>query len=215
MRLSTAVVAAFGALGLSEAQSQSSSFWLRVVGGNELVDNKLLRNNNTYSLGVSLPPYNPSDHFSRLTIFSAPDISSAPNITVVPTNPHPGPIAGHLALNGTAPSSSTSFKFKLFETWHPDTEPGEIHLDNWSSTQDDGGKTWLRYDGQGEGLGGQGRWVAIKGETPFYRQEFWSPWWVGPDADLAGEEWVEVDVEVVAAQDGVNSRRRRRSSRME
>ena len=170
-----------------------------------------------------LRPTPPPDHFVLLTTAPAADFASAANITIVPTNPHPGPVAGHLALNGTdasAPSSSASpppspdFAYNLIQTWHPESELGAVHLAAWSSARTDDGREWLRYDG--EGLA-NGRWVAVKGKTPFFGVEMWSPWWIGKGAEgagrLAGKEWVEIELEIVDAQKGVLSRREMKMQR--
>ncbi|PKS11266.1 hypothetical protein jhhlp_003028 [Lomentospora prolificans] len=171
--------------------SHASDYFLRFVGGNTVIDGQLLRLNNSspnISPGVSEPPYNPADHYTRFSD------STAGELHVVATNPHPPPVTGYLALSE---DDTVEGALRLIETWQPTSEG--VQTSGWRILRKCDGTALLRF-----GEGNDNKWIAVQEQTPqgFTR---WVPWWVTGDVQGLGDALDVVDVEVVETNCPVNS----------
>jgi len=92
------------------APTPGIAFYLKVSGGPPITTTPVLRDNNTYDLGITPAPYysNPpyGDHPLPISIST----TNASELIVSPTNPHPGPISGRLALVVAGPDDYTLSK---------------------------------------------------------------------------------------------------------
>lgn len=173
------------------AGTQATDYFLRFVGGNTVINGQLLRLNTSTqaSPGVSEPPYNPADHYSRFSD------SVAGELRVVPTNPHPPPVPGFLALSE---DESVQGALRLIETWHPETEG--VQVSGWRIQRPRcGGSSLLRF-----GEGSQNRWIAVQ-EVTTQGVTRWVPWWVTGDVQGLGDSHEVADIEVIWAKCPVNS----------
>ncbi|KAL5594013.1 hypothetical protein BROUX41_001065 [Berkeleyomyces rouxiae] len=188
-----------------------ANYFLRLIGGNEVTNNAFLhRNWTTPNVSpVAMPaPLDPADHYYRIDTSPALDTSNTAgasllpaggNITIVPTQPHPGPVASYLALSyGDNIADALRLSLSSYPT------ANNMLYDGWRVVRDDKGRALLRYNDPAT----QSRWIAVKTKTV---QGFdgWAPWWVSPSADnmqaLAEWEFVLVDIELVLATGSVNS----------
>lgn len=137
-------------------------YYLKVIGGNSLTSGSLLRDNNTYTLGVTPPPYDDGvygDHPNPISVST----ENTNEIIISPTEPHPGPVSGRLALvqdNGVGDWTLS----KAFprpggeEGWNigPDRENAVVEVYGWEFADAESGKEMvLRWKDEG-------RWVAAK-----------------------------------------------------
>jgi hypothetical protein len=174
MKVVNQVLAVLGLMSASSyaaAPAPGQAFYLKVVGGNALTSGAVLRDNNTYDLGVTAPLYydNPpyaGDHPSPISI-STDNLSE---LIISPTNPHPGPISGRLALVSNGPADWTLSKaFPQSEgRWNvgPDRDNATVKVYEWKFKDAPwgNGATVLRWSD----TKCSGRWIAAKKNvTPF------------------------------------------------
>jgi len=188
------VVTLMSACGVS-----AEDFFFQFIGGSQIINNQRLRANNSIpalSLGVTEGPYNPSDHFSRLRIVNGVTTTLA----IVPTNPHPPPIAGYYVLDGNEQVEGAE---RLAMSYRVASEGSKYRYTEWEVKEDKEGRKLLRYK-EDEGY----RWIAKqeKGKDGVKR---WVPYWVSPTARNMGSqsnwEYDDVDLELVEAKGSVNS----------
>jgi hypothetical protein len=142
------------------APTPGQAFYLKVVGGNSVVSGAVLRDNNTYDLGVTPAPYYNSPPYGD---FPSPVSVSSTNPTeliISPTNPHPGPISGRLSLVSAGNGDWTLSKAfaQSGGTWNvgPGRDGATVKVYGWGFTEANG-KTLLRWV---DGIAG--RWIAVK-----------------------------------------------------
>ncbi|KAF2257954.1 hypothetical protein CC78DRAFT_538165 [Lojkania enalia] len=179
------------------------AFYLKVVGGNDLTSGAVLRDNNTYDLGVTPPPYYNNapygDHPSPIYIST----SNSSEVLIAPTNPHPGPIAGRLALvsNGTGDWTLSKAFPQPGGEWNvgPNRDNATVKVVGWEFKDAiwNCGTTVLRWSDPTC----SGRWVAVKTTmvpyegNPYVR---WALHWfevMPSNIDSLGE-YMPVDLEV-------------------
>lgn len=145
------------------APTPGQAFYLKVVGGDALTSGAVLRDNNTYDLGVTPPPYYNNggygDHPSPISVST----ENANELIVSPTNPHPGPISGRLALVSNGPGDWTLSKaFPQSDgTWNvgPGRESATVKVYGWEFKDAIWGSgTVLRWTDPTS----SGRWIAVK-----------------------------------------------------
>ncbi|KAF2111204.1 hypothetical protein BDV96DRAFT_666466 [Lophiotrema nucula] len=185
------------------APPPGQTFYLKVVGGNTLTSGAVLRDNNTYDLGVTSPPYFDSlpygDHPSPISVAT----DSSGELIVSPTNPHPGPISGRLAL--VSNSSGDWTLSKAFPQpggiWNagPDREDATVKTVGWEFRDATwgGGATVLRW----ADASSSGRWIAVKKDVQLFEGAPYVRWvlhWVEvrPDTWAALGEYRVVDLEI-------------------
>lgn len=187
-----------------------TDYFFRYVGGSSLLDNQRLRGNisfDFFSPGAVNPPFNPADHFNRIsTNASVP--SNKAILNVVPTNPHPPPVPGYYGLSD---KEGIKDAFRLIATYHPDTEGTGFKYTKWELKQSKcSGKVLLRYSGD---VDGEWRWIARR-EKVFdgnlgKELDKWVPWYVRPSAAnakvLGDWDYKMVDLELEVAKGNVNS----------
>jgi len=148
-------------------------FNLKVLGGNAISQNVLLRDNNTYFLGVSKPPYADGIYGDNPLVFSI-STQNATEIIISPTAPHPGPISGRLALVENAPNDWVLSKaFPPVEGrpyWNigKDSESAIVTTQGLGFAERDG-RTVLVWSGRG-------RWVIIETHTGDGNGKSWDRW---------------------------------------
>lgn len=167
---------------LAAVPSPGQTFYLKVVGGNALINDSVLRDNNTYNLGVTPPPYynNPpyGDHPTPISIST----SNTSEFLISPTNPHPGPISGRLAL--VSDGAGDWILSKAFPQsgggWNvgPGRDNVTVKVVGWEFKDAiwDCGATVLRW----ADATSSGRWIAVKStETPFEGEPYvrWTVHW--------------------------------------
>jgi hypothetical protein len=175
--------------------AQAVDYFVQFTGGNPTIHGQRMRFNVTMSPGVSEPPYNPDDHFSRITL-------NGIQLVIVPTHPHPPPVPGYYALSG---NDNIDGAYKLVQTYRPEEE-GTVNLyEEWNVQQKGDGHLSLRY---GDSCNSESHWIAVQ-ETTGQGVRRWVPWWVKPTAGnmaaLAEWDYEIVDVELVEARGPVNS----------
>ncbi|KAL2257503.1 hypothetical protein VTK26DRAFT_93 [Humicola hyalothermophila] len=183
------------------AATQSTDYFFRYIGGNDVTEGERLRGNISYpyfSPGVTAAPHNPEDHFNRIQI----DASTPSIFYVVPTKPHPPPVPGYYGLSN---AEGVSDAYRLVYSYRPDDEgDGFLYLD-WKKRRGCDGKLLLRYSGD---MYKGWQWLAVK-ETTSVGVDKWVPWYVRPTeankGNLTEWEYVEVDIELVEATGPVNS----------
>ncbi|KAM7198378.1 band 3 anion exchange protein [Naviculisporaceae sp. PSN 640] len=188
-----------------------TDYFFRFIGGTTILNEQRLRGNISFdflSPGALNPPFNPADHFSRLsTNASVP--SNKAVLTVVPTNPHPPPVPGYYGLSG---KEGIADAFRLVYTYRVDDEGATFKYKEWElkKSKASPGKVLLRYSGD---AAGEWRWIARR-EKVFdggLNKEFdkWVPWYVRPSAAnvkvLEAWEYKAVDLELEVAKGNVNS----------
>lgn len=145
------------------APAPGQGFYLKVVGGNALLNGAVLRDNNTYDLGVTRSPYYDAgaygDHPSPISIST----QNASELLVSPTNPHPGPISGRLALVSDGVGDWTLSKaFPQSEgSWNvgPNRDGVMVKVVGWEFKDAIWGSgTVLRW----ADATSSGRWIAVK-----------------------------------------------------
>ncbi|KAL2175360.1 uncharacterized protein P884DRAFT_286686 [Thermothelomyces heterothallicus CBS 202.75] len=208
MRFAALLTAFFAA-----AQAEKDYFF-RYSGGNDIIDHQRLRSNISIqhtSPGVTLPPYNPKDHFMRLY----PNATAHPPavaLVIVPTNPHPPPgvpDAYRLVYSYRPDEEGPGFKYAgwRLRPAGPGSEPGTLRL---RYRIGEGRATAGEGEEEAEGKGGHGkwRWIAVK-EKDDGDYDKWVPWYVrrcaANGAVLATWDYVNVDLELVEAKGAVNS----------
>jgi len=197
---------ALAALCFTAAQALQTDYFFRYAGGNAIIDHQRLRSNNSidyYSPGVTRPPYNPDDHFMRLTT-NATACSPAAVLVVVPTHPHPPPVPGYYGLSDR---EGVPDAYRLVYTYRLDDEGPGFKYTEWALRRTAEKDTvLLRYAGGGK-EGGGWRWIAVREKSGDF--EKWVPWYVKRSAANAAKlkTWdiENVDLELVQAKGGVNS----------
>lgn len=172
--------------------SSAADYFLAFIGGDTAIDGQLFRLNNSspiISPGVSEPPYNPADHYTRFSD------SEAGKLRVIPTNPHPGPVSGYLAL---AEDENVQGALRLVETWQPNSEG--VQASGWKIKRQCDGTSLLRF-----GSSRDNRWIAVEEQTAQGGKR-WIPWWVTGDiVGLDEESYAVADVSVLVTTCPVNS----------
>ncbi|KAF2247100.1 hypothetical protein BU26DRAFT_341746 [Trematosphaeria pertusa] len=176
-------VAALVASTLS-APTPGQGFYLKVVGGNSITSGALLRDNNTYDLGVTPPPYYNSNGYGDFPKPISISKENASELLVSPTNPHPGPISGRLALVSDGPGDWTLSKAfpQSGGSWNvgPDRENATVKTVGWQfKSVPWGSGTVLRWSDKSC----SGRWIAVKTHVKPYE---------GPEFDRWVIHWYEV-----------------------
>ncbi|CAI4220061.1 unnamed protein product [Parascedosporium putredinis] len=134
-------------------------------------------------------PYNPADHYTRFSD------SEAGKLRVIPTNPHPGPVSGYLAL---AEDENVQGALRLVETWQPNSEG--VQASGWKIKRQCDGTSLLRF-----GSSRDNRWIAVEEQTAQGGKR-WIPWWVTGDiVGLDEESYAVADVSVLVTTCPVNS----------
>ncbi|KAL2886961.1 Band 3 anion exchange protein [Ceratocystis lukuohia] len=191
------------------ASAQTSDYFMRLIGGNAVTNNAFLHRNWTANISpIAVPaPLSPSDHYYRIQPSPALDSASqlgAPllangKLTVVPTQPHPGPLASYLSLSR---NENIADMLRMTTSVYPASN--NMVFDGWTAVRDAQGRALLRYSDPAS----QSRWIAVKTNTT-QGYEGWAPWWVAPNAEnmavLEEWDWVLVDIELVPATGLVNS----------
>ncbi|AEO61490.1 hypothetical protein MYCTH_2311687 [Thermothelomyces thermophilus ATCC 42464] len=213
---------------LAAAQAEKNYFF-RYSGGNDIIDHQRLRSNISIqhtSPGVTLPPYNPKDHFMRLY----PNATAHPPavaLVIVPTNPHPPPVPGYYGLSdreGVPDAYRLVYSYRLDEEgpgfkyagWRlrpagPGSEPGTLRLRYPIGEGRAAAGEEEEEEEEEEGKGGHGkwRWIAVKEKDGDGDYDKWVPWYVkrcaANGAVLATWDYVNVDLELVEAKGAVNS----------
>ena len=185
-----------------------TDYFFRYVGGGALLDQQRLRGNisfDFFSPGAVNPPFNPADHFNRVsTNASVP--SDEAILNVVPTHPHPPPVPGYYGLSD---KEGIKDALRLIATYHPDTEGAGFQYTGWELRESNGpsGKVLLRYSGDADG---EWRWIARR-EKVFdgaldKELDKWVPWYVRPsaaNAQVLGDwEYERVDLELEVVKEG-------------
>ncbi|KAF2726730.1 hypothetical protein EJ04DRAFT_571000 [Polyplosphaeria fusca] len=130
------------------APAPGKGFYLNAIVLDAAINNTLLRDNNTYTLGLTQPPYADTDHPSPISIST----QNASELIVSPTNPHPGPISGRLALVQNGPNDWVLVKaFPPVEGrpyWNvgEDSETAVVKTSDWGFGEKNG-KTVLTWNG--------------------------------------------------------------------
>ncbi|KAL2195973.1 hypothetical protein P885DRAFT_78901 [Corynascus similis CBS 632.67] len=197
------------------AAQADKDYFFRYKGGNDILDHQRLRSNISIqyaSPGVTLPPYNPADHFLRLTT-NATACSPAAVLIRVPTNPHPPPVAGYYGLSDR---EGVPDAFRLIYSYRLDEEGPGFRYTGWKLQRpgrgDSGepGTLLLRYPIAAAGEKGRKKgwkWIAVKERNGDYDK--WVPWYVKPSranaAKLASWDYENVDLELVEAKGPVDS----------
>ena len=155
---------------LAATPPPGQAFYLKVVGGNTLINGAVLRDNNTYDLGVTPPPYYNSPPYGDRPIPISISTTNASELLVSPTNPHPGPISGRLALVSDGAGDWTLSKAypQSGGLWNvgPGRENAVVKVVGWEFKDAiwGGGATVLRWTDATS----SGRWIAVKSTvTPF------------------------------------------------
>ncbi|EAQ86825.1 hypothetical protein CHGG_08078 [Chaetomium globosum CBS 148.51] len=198
----------FAALCLGAAQAQAAQYtdyFFRYAGGNDIINGQRLRSNNSidfFSPGVTQPPYNPEDHFMRLTT-NATSCTPQAILTVVPTKPHPPPVPGYYGLSDL---EGIADAYRLVYTYRLDDAGAGFQYTEWRLQRTgEAGRVLLRYAGKGP----EWKWIAVREASAPGGVEKWVPWYVKrSDANAATlGEWdiEEVDLELVQAKGPVNS----------
>jgi len=208
MRPPTITLLLLSFIHIARAQSRTDYFF-RFIGGNAITDGQRLRGNNSMrynSPGATRSPFNPSDHFKRIsTDASVPSASAVLN--VVPTNPHPPPVPGYYGLSD---HDGVEDAYRLVSTYRLDDEGPGFKYRAWELRKSEGGKVLLRYSGD---VDGEWRWIAVR-ETVSDSFEGkgldkWVPWYVKPSsanvAALSQWDYRVVDLELVETRGAVNS----------
>ncbi|KAK4032575.1 hypothetical protein C8A01DRAFT_20350 [Parachaetomium inaequale] len=190
------------------AQAAQTDYFFRFAGGNAIINGQRLRGNNSisyYSPGVTRPPYNPDDHFMRLST-NASACSPAAVLTVVPTHPHPPPVPGYYGLSD---KEGVPDAYRLVYTYRVAEDYGAgFRYTEWQLRRTgEAGRVLLRYPVAG---GGEWKWIAVREMSGGAGDvEKWVPWYVKRSAANAAKlaEWdfESVDLELVQAKGGVNS----------
>ncbi|KAL2160177.1 hypothetical protein VTH06DRAFT_1833 [Thermothelomyces fergusii] len=200
------------------AAAQATDYFFRYLGGNEIIDHQRLRGNNSiqhFSPGVTLPPYNPQDHFLRIypNTTEAPTAPPALELLRVPTQPHPPPVPGYYGLSD---AERVPDAYRLVYSYRPDDEGPGFAYRGWRlrpAPPAGGDPAVLRpeYPAIDGGAAARGRrrwrWIAVRErEGEFDR---WVPWYVRPSAAnravLATWDYVNVVLELVEAKGPVDS----------
>ncbi|KAK3297840.1 uncharacterized protein B0H64DRAFT_393207 [Chaetomium fimeti] len=195
-------------LGAVQAQAaQRTDYFFRFAGGNDIIDGQRLRSNNSidfYSPGVTQPPYNPQDHFMRLSTNATACTPSA-ILTVVPTKPHPPPVPGYYGLSDL---EGVPDAYRLVYTYRLDDAGAGFKYTEWQLARTgEAGRVLLRYAGGGDG--GEWAWIARRETSAPGDVEKWVPWYVKrseANAETLGTWDIEdADLELVEAKGPVNS----------
>ncbi|KAF1952179.1 hypothetical protein CC80DRAFT_508231 [Byssothecium circinans] len=200
MKESKVFFSAFAAISAAvslAAPTPGQGFYLKIVGGNALTSGAVLRDNNTYDLGVTPAPYYSNPPYGDHPLPISVSAESATTLIVSPTNPHPGPISGHLALVQAGEWDWTLSKAypQPGGTWNvgPGRDGAVVKESGWNFAEVNG-KTVLRW------ALSNGKWVVVKTIiTPFEGAPYerWVVHWVEGTGTTPGEQFT-VDLEVSA-----------------
>jgi len=134
-----------------------TDYFFRFVGGATILDGQRLRGNSSIefvSPSAVNPPFNPADHFRRISI-NASVPSTGAILSVVPTHPHPPPVPGYYGLSD---QEGVQDAYRLISTYRLDDEGSGFKYTEWELRRAKGsGKVLLRYGGDGDG---EWRWIA-------------------------------------------------------
>jgi hypothetical protein len=199
---------------LTEAQLPRTDYFFRFLGGSPTLHNQRLRTNTSSTFisspGAVIPPFDPGDHFRRLSSNASVPSSNA-ILTVVPTHPHPPPVPGYYGLSD---AEGVKDAYRLISTYRVGDEGPGFKYTGWELRRQKGsGKVLLRYSGD---VDGEWRWIAVREGVPVFGEngveregEKWVPWWVRPSGEnarvLAGWEYEVVDLELEVTVGAVNS----------
>ena len=148
---------------LAQAPPPGQPFYLKVVGGNTLINGAVLRNNNTYDFGVTPPPYYNSPPYGDHPIPISISTTNTSELLISPTNPHPGPVRARLALVSDGAGDWILAKAipQSGGLWNvgPGRDNAVVKVVGWEfKAAIWGGATVLRW----ADATSSGRWIAVK-----------------------------------------------------
>ncbi|KAF2683787.1 hypothetical protein K458DRAFT_418772 [Lentithecium fluviatile CBS 122367] len=185
----------------SAAPTPGQPFYLKVVSDNALLSDAVLRDNNTYDLGITPPPYYSNPPYGDFPSPVSVSSTNASELIVSPTNPHPGPISGRLALVSAGEGDWTLSKAfpQPGEAWNvgPGKEGAVVRVYGWGFVDGEGVVgTVLRWV---DGI--KGRWIAVRTVVAPWEgapYERWVLHWreASVGAPSPPVEYVDVDLKV-------------------